>query len=235
MPSWNQERLEDWATVGPCWQWNRTGSIGLRCQPHAADASAGLPTDVFRLTEFVIVGNCVAHDAHNAFHRSLFIQFRDFGLLRNEYVTVESLRHSVSSIYQYLGQWVALRLKFKDPETANKIASLKAPWLVLCVDHEVADVLAEDLQLEFARTWTRFRQLGASHSCRTVVGSLGPASQAVVVAALCGLENFVSFVRSNVGAFPSHLVVLQDSWEKGVHGAGRHCVKGERQRFAIVV
>ena len=40
----------------------------------------------------------------------------------------------------------------QDPETANKIASFKAPWLALDVDYEVADVLAEDLQLEFARS-----------------------------------------------------------------------------------
>ena len=31
-----------------------------------------------------------------------------------------------------------------------------------------------------------------------------PASQAVVVAALCGFEDFVSFTRSKVGAFPHH-------------------------------
>ena len=71
---------------------------------HAADApchdglSLGLPTDVFRLTQFVIVGGCAAHDVHNAFRWSLFFKFRDPGLLRCAYVTVESLHNSVSSI-----------------------------------------------------------------------------------------------------------------------------------------
>ena len=92
------------------------------------------------------------------------------------------------------------------------------------VDHEVADMLAEDQQLEFARgvlqvsstcqdrvnvvwlfvdtfmTAWRFTKLSDS---RWV--TLGPASQAVVMAAFCGLENLVSFIRSKVGAFLHHL------------------------------
>ena len=43
-------------------------------------------------------------------------------------------------------------------------------------------------------SWSRSRQLGASQSCRTVIWStLGPASQAAVVAALCSFENLASF------------------------------------------
>ena len=84
-------------------------------------------------------------------------------------------------------------------------------------------MVAEDLRLEFARrvlqvsstgqdrgdfvvlivdtfnTAWRFMKLSYSR-CVT----LCPASQAVVVAALCGLENFVSFIRSKVGVFPHH-------------------------------
>ena len=68
-------------------------------QVHTADApchdglAPGLPKDVFRLTGFVIVGGCVAHAVHNAFRWSLFFHFRDPGLIRNAYVTVESLRN----------------------------------------------------------------------------------------------------------------------------------------------
>ena len=70
----------------------------------------------------MIVGGCAAHDVHNAFRWLLFLQLRVPGLLRNAYVTVESLRNSVAYIYQYLGQWIALRLKFTDPETPKYIA-----------------------------------------------------------------------------------------------------------------
>ena len=63
-----------------------------------------------------------------------------------------------------------------------------------------------------------------------------PASQAVVVAALCGLENFVSFIRSKVGVFPHHFEwfykILEET--KKFMVAGRNGVQGERQRFAII-
>ena len=101
-------------------------------------------------------------------------------------------------------------------------------------------MLTEDLQLQFAT-----EVLQVSSTCQDrgdVVGlivdtfktawldsrwvTLGPASQVVVV--LC--------IRSNVGAFPYHLggfarFLVRD---KRVHGAGRHCVQGVRQRFVII-
>ena len=129
MPSWKAlERTEDWATVGPCWVRSGMAQVRsvLRCQPWSASGgkcmlptcrvSPGLPTDVLSVTEFVIVCGCVARDVHNAFRWSLFFQFRDLGLLRNAHVAVEFLRNSVSSMYQYLGQWIPLRLKLKDPD-----------------------------------------------------------------------------------------------------------------------
>ena len=168
------------------------------------------------LIEFVMVSGCAAQDVHNAFRRSLLFRFSD-------YVTVESLRNSVSSIYRYLGQWIALRLKFKDQETPKFFAHRKAFWFARSVDHEVAELLAEDRQFKFARsvprvasicqdrgdvvglitdtfktTW-RFTKLSGS---RWV--TIGPASQAVVVSALCGLENLVSLIRSRVGR--SHII-----------------------------
>ena len=51
----------------------------------------------------------------------------------------------------------------------------------------------------------------------------------------CGPEDFVSFIHSKVGAFPYHVGVARFLGErdKGVHGAGRHCVQGGRQRFEL--
>ena len=143
-----------------------------------------------------------------------------------------------SSVFQYLGQWLPLRLQFKDPKTPKHIAPRKAVWLALSVDREVADLLAEaeDLQIEFARsvlrtsstcqdkgdvvslivdtfkTAWRFTKLSDS---RWV--TFGPASQAVVVAALCGLEDFELSIRSKVGACPYGRFLE----ETEVHGAGR--------------
>ena len=49
-------------------------------------------------------------------------------------------------------EWIVLRLKCKDPETPIKIAYRNALRWAFSVDHEVTDMLAEDLQLEFARS-----------------------------------------------------------------------------------
>ena len=122
-------------------------------------------------------------------------------------------------------------LEIDDPDTPKKFASRKALWLALLWTMKLADVLAEDFQLEFAKevlrvssayqdrgdfvavivdtnkTAWRFTKLLYS---RWV--TLGAASQAVVVAALRGLENLVSFIRSKGGAFPFFWVVLQDYW-----------------------
>ena len=92
------------------------------------------------------------------------------------------------------------------------------------MDHEVADMLAEDLQLEFARSVLRVSSASQDRGdvVELTVGAfktawrftklsdsrwvtLGPASQAVVVAALCGLEELVSFIRSKAWAFPCHV------------------------------
>ena len=79
------------------YRFGRFALSALECiwrQVRAADAPChdcmppGLPADVFRLTEFVIVGGCAAHDVHNAFRWSLFFQVRDLGLLGNAHVTV---------------------------------------------------------------------------------------------------------------------------------------------------
>ena len=129
--------------------------------------------------------------------------------------------------------------------------------LSLSVDHDVADLLAEEVQLVFSRGRVpsffdipRQRGRSGAHrghaqdslahykSCRAVVGSgsVGPASQAVVVPALCGLDDPVSFIRSEVGAFKFHLGGFARFLEEaGVHGTDRHCVQGERQRFAMIV
>ena len=65
-------------------------------------------------------------------------------------------------------------------------------------------------------SWTRSRQLGA---LQKLSGSrwvrLGPASQAVVVPAFCGLDDPLSFIRSKVGA------LLSLGWFCTILGGGR--------------
>ena len=129
--------------------------------------------------------------------------------------------------------------------TKAKENRFQGPRLALSVDHEVADMLTEDLQLEFARgaledssacqdqgdvvglivdtfkTAWRFTMLSVGRW-----GTVGPASQAVVLAALCGLENLVC--RSFAPKSGRSRII----WVVFVHGAGRHCAQGKRQLFA---
>ena len=81
-------------------------------------------------------------------------------------------------------------------ETSTRVRHGRAPSFFDIVD-------------TFKTAW-RFTKLSDS---RWV--TLGPASQALVVAALCGLENLVSFIRSKVEACShSSWAVLQHSWER---------------------
>ena len=181
------------------------------------------------------------------FRWSLFFQFRDLGLLRNAHATVESLCSSGSRMYQYFGQCVALRLKFKDPEAPifplpARLCGCLFPWTMMsrtcrpwrsnscspgsafrvpstCRDR--GDVLG--LIVDTLKTAWRFTKVVGSRWVR-----LGPASQAVVVPALCGLDDPVSFIRSKVGAFTFHLGGFARFLEEaGVHGTDRHCVQGD--------
>ena len=117
---------------------------------------------------------------------SLFFQFRDRGLLRKAYVTVESLRNSVSSICQYLGQCIVLHLKCKDPR--KSLPARLCGWrFLLTMKSRTCSPMTSNFSspgvcskfLRHARTewtlwgssWTRSRQLGGSQSCRAVVWS----------------------------------------------------------------
>ena len=116
--------------------------------------------------------------------------------------------------------------------------------LTLSVDHEVADMLAEDRQLEFARgvlqvsstcqdrgdvvgliSWSRSRQLGASQSCRAVVGSRSvPLRRPWLWPRFAALRTSCRSFDPKPGrshTFRWFCKILVG--DKGVHGAGRHC------------
>ena len=138
----------------------------------------------------------------------------------------------------------------------SKTKRRKARWLALSVDHDVADMLAEDLQIEFARgrsmflrhartegtlwgsSWTRSRKLGASQSGRTVVGSRSlKLRRPWLWRRSAALRTSCRSLAPESGRSPSQLGGFARflAETKGVHGPGRFCVQGERQRFAIIV
>lgn len=172
-----------------------------------------VPVDVFRLTEFVVVTACAAHDANNAFKWALASRFENKDLLRDAYICVESLRNSWTTISRHVCEWIALRLSYADDWSVEQIDQRRTVWTSLSVDCETAEVLAETLHLRFAdgrlmvarslqgqgdvvsticaallSTW-RFRRWTESRFF-----SVGVSSRALVAGLLTGLEDLVQFI-----------------------------------------
>ena len=180
--------------------------------------SPGLPIEVFRLTQFVVVTGCACHDAQNAFRWGLMGEFQDRALMRDVYVCVESLRNSVTALYEFLAEWVATRLAFKDDMDAAGIDRRRSLWAALSVDDEVADLFAEEFQIAFSDGHLRVAR--KCHANPNLVGdvvaslmsawrfirntdsrwlSLGPSSRGLMVGLLTGLDDFVAFVKEQPG------------------------------------
>ena len=147
-------------------------------------------------------------------------------------------------------------VKIQRPRAPRKIASRKTRWLALSVDHDVADMLAEDLQIEFARgrsmflrhartegtlwgsSWTRSRQLGASQSGRTVVGSRSlPLRRPWLWRRSAALRTSCRSLAPESGRSRVSWVVLQDSWrrQKRSSCSGPPLCAGRATAFCIVV
>ena len=181
--------------------------------------SQDLPPEVFRLTEFVIVTPCAGHDAHNSFKWAVRSRFEQKDLMRDIYISIESLRNSMDLLTGHLSAWVAQNLTFVPDLPPSLVDERKALWDVLNVGPEVAELLAETLQLmaldgricvaESARhlpdlvgmitatllaawdfrRWTESRFLTVGHCARGVVAAL-----------LTGLQGLVSFIKADPSA-----------------------------------
>ena len=234
--------MPSWMSSGA--QWNRTGSIGFALSCFGAHlescrlaccrlrrvmpgVSPGWPTDVFRLTEYVIVGVCAAHDVRQRMALVAVLPIhRASGLLRNACVTVESLRHKC---FQHIPKPRAVdcaALEIQRPrDVTEEIASRKALWLAFSVDHEVADTAGrgrstrvrhgcapsffykpEQRKRRGARRGHVQDSLALHKSCRTVFGSGSvPLHRPWMWPRSAAIGNFVSFIRSRVKAFPYHV------------------------------
>ncbi len=119
---------------------------------HAPEFDAladGMPADMFRLTEFVLVTACAAHDAQNAFRWAVHGSIADKDLLRDTYVSIQSLRNSMDIIVRHVAQWVGLRLSCVADSSDEVVDRRRQLWQMLDIDVETVEVLAETLQLEF--------------------------------------------------------------------------------------
>lgn len=175
--------------------------------------------EALRLSEFVVVTACAAHDAQSAFRWGLQAWLGDKDLLRDAYVSIESLRNSMDLIIGHIGEWVSLRFSFV-PDISPEAVSLRMSlWQALDVEAETAEMLAETLQLSFRGGRL---QIAASAAQRPDLVDIvttallstwkfvrwtesrfltvGKASRTMIAAMLTGLEDLVQFIREDAQA-----------------------------------
>ena len=117
-------------------------------QPHD-HLPASVSPELGRLTEMVLVTPCALHDCQNGFKWALLAECTDADLLRDLYISVESLRNSHDLISAHVGHWLWERLKRRPDQGPEWVQLQCSLWEALGVDLEVAGILASDLQFEF--------------------------------------------------------------------------------------
>ena len=164
-----QASLKDWRTLRELghvgcavehYAWDRAGITALERntrqwheqqkaqQDHLCTESRN--ADDLALTEFVVVTACAMHDCHNALRWSFRVAMSDTSFMRDVYVAVESLRNSMDLLSRYIGEWVALRLRYTPRAPETWVTSQRQLWQALGLEMETVEVLADDLQLRFA-------------------------------------------------------------------------------------
>ena len=172
--------------------------------------------EVLALSEFLLFTPCAVHDAHNAFRWSLFWRFKDLDLMRDTYISIESLRNSMGLLSTHAAEWAASRLKFVPSASADECDVRRCVWDALSVDMDTADLLAHTLQLVFkdgclcvaetcsdmpdfigtltATLLSVWRFVRWSESRFLTVGS---SSRNIVASLLVGIDDLVGFIKQN--------------------------------------
>ena len=142
--------------------WDRAGLTRLEhdCRLfHEARSMPDPPKDMtpetFKQHNFLVVTPCALHDSQNAFRWGLLQDFQDRALMRDLYITVESLRNSADLISSRISDWVGQRLSMAPPRSESWIREHRELMDALGVDMETAGVIVDDLQLcwEDGRLW----------------------------------------------------------------------------------
>ena len=104
----------------------------------------------FPYLEFVLLTPCALHDAQNGFRWGYAPQFKDKQLMRDLYVAIESLRNSADLLWCHMCDWIQSCLRFVEPRDESWHDNARMLWTALDVDHEVVQILVEDLELQWA-------------------------------------------------------------------------------------
>lgn len=129
--------------------WDRAGLTALERQCRRWHLSQPVPDTVpykkgiREYLEFVVITPCALHDSQNAFRWAFFEDCKDRALMRDLYISVESLRNSADILSSRLASFIAEHLVFVDENGAEWKELRRELWMGLDVEPEVADILVE--------------------------------------------------------------------------------------------
>ena len=132
--------------------WDRAGITALErhirqwheVQP-VPDA-VSYPPKVREHLEFVVVTPCALHDSQNAFRWAFHSECTDRSLMRDIYISVESLRNSSDLLSSRLASWIGQHLVLVDGRGPLWREQRRELWMGLGIDQEIVDLLV-DLEL----------------------------------------------------------------------------------------
>ena len=131
-------------------RWDEVRADVGTCPPH-------LSQEDHELTNFILVTPCALHDLQNGFKWGLKSQVEDTSLMRDLYITVESLRNSMDLLSSQISSWVCLRMAFHEDRGEEWKQSQMQLFQVLQLDPMVSDLVVEELQLCWSddRLWIK--------------------------------------------------------------------------------
>lgn len=166
--------------------WERTINKLHLMKAHECDSlNPGLPQNVSRMMEWVVVVPCAAHDCHNSLKWAMWFRFDNRDLVRDAYVCIAALRNSFNLLIQYMNEWLATVIEFKEPSRPEEVEAERNVLVALGVDPEAVQLLSETLQLQWKNVRLLVSSTYADHP--DVVG--------LVSAALIAVFRFVPFPR----------------------------------------
>ena len=130
--------------------WDRAGLSALErscrewhmSQP-IPDAVHIWPEAVRQYLEFVVVTPCALHDSQNAFRWAFGEECKDRALMRDLYISVESLRNSADLLSSRLASWVGSCIRFVGEQGPLWRKHRRELWSGLDVSPEVVELLVE--------------------------------------------------------------------------------------------
>ena len=134
--------------------WDRAGLTRLEHDSrlwHAArpryEPPADLDPDTFAKLNFFVVTPCSLHDSQNAFRWGKLNQFQDKSLMRDLYISVESLRNSADLISTRICSWISRMLSYAPPRGEDWTNKRRELLDALGVDMDTVSIITDDLQL----------------------------------------------------------------------------------------